>query len=729
MLTGPIQPQPQTRSLDRSNETYALWEQNPKPNTVELPWPKATSCNATSVAGLIANAKTVILGGSRVALYEQVLAALRPGMRVYAYGAQAMEGNQALGQSITKAKNQVMVRLGYDLPANWIVVDGGRTGVLLVGSPGEDPQWAIPLEGVQARSLFEAFRVLFWFHARREGLPDAAGNFAYRPPLQAPYRDPGPDIALPAGRLVLNGSLPDLVPDAEIRIVPNGVNPGRAGALVMPPDRGKFARVRDLAQAGVRVVWTDTGLPWTTITRQRLVMDLIAAPIGIQLEWDAGTAIDAYHRVNKACETPKWVFHAQRCLRDIAGPVLLDGASSAMPVTEKESIDLPDVVSALATFESAEPKDFPKPSPLAKNVVYSWRTVPEVVPAGAGKAKIVQQWTALDEWASRSIEILRRRLETMEREEPSFLPRLKRLLLGQNTVQQERNRIRNALTELGEQPPSQRSDAPYVVKHLIAEAGKIRELLQRAHEDRQKAEDDVEEEQQRATWQTDINRAKGELAEKRKSLADLESKVPGAEAAFKDAEVAHQKQMAHLRAARLTPLTEERERAASELTKVKTKLEALGDKASKEDKKPFTAEITRLEQLLATTKRDIQALDKWSPPAAEIEETSSRLEKAREARSALRKTRSSLTNEIDSLERLVRESFVPRQPPRLPSVSLPDIAQAPTVPTEAPPELGELFELQNDRFLAVRTWEQVARANRVASRLGAKLVAFPDSIK
>lgn len=729
MLTGPIQPLPQTRHLDRSNETYALWEQNLKPNVVELPWPKAASFNATSVVSLMANAKTVMLGGSRVVLYEHVLAALRPGMRVYGYGAQAMEGNQALGQSITKAKNQVLMRLGYDLPANWIVVDGGRTGVLLVGSPGEDPQWAIPLERAQARSLFEAFRVLFWFHARREGLPDAAGNFAYRPPLQAPYRDPGPDIALPAGRLVLNGPLPDSVPDAEFRIVPNGVNPGRTATLVMPPDRGKFTRVRDLAQEGVRVVWTDMGLPRTTITRQRLVMDLIAAPIGIQLEWDAGTAVDAYHRIHKACETPKLVFHGQRRLRDIAGPVLLDGASSAMSVAEKEPIDLPDVVSALATFESAEPKDFPKPSPLSRMVVYSWRTVPEVVPAGAGKAKIVKQWTALDEWASRSVEILRRRLETMEREEPSFLDRLKRLLSGQTAVHQERARIRNALTELGEQPPSQRLDAADVVRRLVAEAGKIRGLLQRAHDDRQKAEDDVEEEQQRAAWQTDVNRAKGDLADKRKTLADLENKVPSAEVAFKEAEAAHQRRIADLRAARLTPLNEEREQAVSELATVKTNLEALGEKASKEERKPFTAKITRLEQQLATTKRDIQALDKWSPPAAEIEETSNRLEKAREARNALRKTRSSLTSEIDSLERLASEPFVPRQTPRLPAVSLPDIAVAPLIPAEAPPELGELFELHDERFLAVRTWEQVARANRVASRLGAKLVAFPDSIK
>ncbi len=729
MLTGPIQPLPQTRPLDRSNECLALWEQNSKPNAVELPWPKADSFNAASVAALMANAKTVMLGGSRVALYEHVLAALRPGMRVYAYGAQALEGQQALGQTIAKAKNQVMVRLGYDVPANWIIVDGGRAGVLLVGSPGKDPQWAIPLERPQARSLFEAFRILFWFHARREGLPDAAGDFAFRPPLPAPYRDPGADVPLPTGRLVINGALPDLVSDAEFRIVPDGLNPGRAGTLVMSPDAGKFARVREPARAGTRVVWTDTGLPRTTITRQRLVMDLIAAPVSIQLEWDTATAVDTYHRVDKACENPKWVFYAERRLREIAGPVLLDGASSAMSVTDKEPIELPDVVSSLAAFDSAEPKDFPKPSPLSKKVVYSWRTVPEVVPPGAGKAKIVKQWTALDEWSTRSIDILRRRLDTMEQEEPSFLGRLKRILSGQTAVQHERARIRNVLTELGEQPLSQRSDAAKMVQSLVEEAGKIRGLLQRAHDSRQKAEDDVDVEQQRAAWQAEVQRAQSDLAEKRNACADLENKVPIAEASFKEADAAHQKQLVDLRAARLTPLNQERELAVAELAKVKTNLEALGGKATKEEKKPFTAEITRLEQRLATIKGEIQALDKWNPPPADIAEASNRLEKARETRSALRKTRSSLASDIDTLERLVKEPFVPRQTPRLPAVLLPELAPAPPVPDEAPPELGELFELQNDRFLAVRTWEQVARANRVASRLRAKLVAFPDSMK
>ncbi len=729
MPTGPIEPLPRIRQVDRSDVAYALWEQHPKPNTVELPWPKAASFSAASVATLMANAKTVVVADSRGTLFEHVLAAWRPGMRVYAYGALATEENRTLVQSMKKATDKVLVRLGYELPADWIIVDSGRAGVLLVGSPGDEPRWAIPLASAQARSLFEAFRVLFWFHARREWLPDAAGTFAFSPPLPAPYRDPGPDVPLPEGRLVINGQLPDLVTDAEFRIVHDGANVGRTATLIMPPERSAFARVRELVSKNVRLVWTDAGLPRTTITRQRLVMDMIAAPVAIQIEWEVGTAVDMYHRINKACEAPKWGFHAQRRLRDIAGPVLLEGATSEAPVKNDERITLPDVRAPLATFESAAPQSFPDPSPLAKNVIYSWRTVPEVVPAGAGKAQIVKQWTALDEWASRSVDILRQRLLTMEGEERSFLDRLKGFLSGQNKVQQERGRIRSTLSEIAEQPLSQRSDAADVVRILGEEAGKIRGLLQHAHGERQKAEDGAEEREQRDAWQARVKKAGEDLAEKRRVLADLENKVPSAEASFKEADTAHQNKITNLRNARLAPLNEERERAMSELAKVKTNLDALDGKASKEERKPFTAEITRLEQQLATTKREIQALDKWIPPAVEVEETSSRVERAREARNALRKTRSSLASEIEPLERLASEPFVPRQTPRLPAVTLPDIATAPTVPTEALPELGELFEHQGERFLAVRTWEQVTRATRVASRLRANLVAFPDSIK
>jgi hypothetical protein len=180
-------------------------------------------------------------------------------------------------------------------------------------------------------------------------------------------------------------------------------------------------------------------------------------------------------------------------------------------------------------------------------------------------------------------------------------------------------------------------------------------------------------------------------------------------------------------------LNEARDRDVAELVQAKANLDALdakhGGKATKDERKQLTAEVARLEQQIAATKRDIQTIEKWSPAASELTGVTDRMTAARDARVSIRKNRTALAADVERLERAAREEFVPRQTPRLPAVTLPDIATAPTVPTEALPELGELFEHQGERYLAVRTWEQATRATRGASRLRAKLVAFPDSIK
>lgn len=731
MLTGVIKPLSRTQPLDRLDVSYPLWEQHAKPNPIDLPWPNAATFDGGHVRDLLSSARTLVLAGSRLALYQHVIAAMQPGMRAYAYGASTMEGERGM-QDLARTSEQMVIRLGYELPADWIVVDEGRAGVLLVGPPAAERRWAIPLAPDAARSLFEAFRVLFWFHARREWMPDSARNFAFRSPLPSPYRDPGRDVSLPAGRLVIDRPLPDLVPDAEFRIVPDGSTPGRAATVLAPPISGLFAAARRIAATG-RLVWMNTGLPRTTISRQRLVMDLVTGPVGIQLEWETGIAIDVLHRVQKACETPGWTFHVARRLRDVAGLVILEGASAAAPVMADERIDLPDLRASLATFEAATPPSWRAPSPLAKNVVYAWRTLPEVVPAGAGKAQIIRQWTALDEWASRSVTILRQRLSSMEGEERGILDRLKGLWRGHSVVARERKRIGDALVEIGEQPPSQRSDAAELVLRLAEEVGKIHGLLNQAHREHQNAEDEAEERGQREACRARVEQAATELMARRAALAELEGKATTADLATRDAEAARLRRISELRAIRLARLTKDRDRDEPALAEAKKQLKALNTqhrgKAPKAERAPLAAEIARLEHLVAEAKQELLAIDAWSPTVAELTAESGRLKEARAALVALQRPRTTLTSDLARLERAAAEVFAYRPGPRLQTVSLPDVVAAPTVPTEGPPELGELFEHQGERFLAVRTWEQVAPASGVAARLLAKLVAFPDATK
>ena len=733
VLTGPIQPVQKTLARDRSEVAYTLWEQSTRPNPVDLPWRPAASYDESEVRALVSSAGTVAAAGLRPDTLGHIVSGLKPGARAYWYGSASLESGPALAQALARTSDRLAVRLGHELPADWIVVDGGRTGVVFIGPPGDRRRWAVPLEAALARSLFEVFRVLWWQHARREGLPDSAGTFAFRPPLPSPFADPGRSLALPAGRFAFDQALPDPVPDAEFRVVPDGGTPGRGGIVLMPPSTASFDVARRVANGGARVVWSDCGLPRTTVSRQRLVMDLVQGPVGIQLEWETGTAVDVYHRLGKACEAPAWTFHSERRLRDIAGPAWLEGAGAAAPVRGDQRIELGELRASLAEFETAAPLQLPEPAPLARQVVYGWQTVPESVPPGAAKAQIVRQWTALDEWTTRGVAVLQQRLSGMEGEERSFLSRLKGWLRGQDAVQRERDRLRDALAEIGEQPPSQRNDARETVSRLVEEAGRLQGLIQQAHRDRQDAEDRADEDVQRSAWEVRVTAATTDLNARRQDLAALDEREAEADAEVRGAEAALANRTSELRSSRSAGLAEARDRDDRALAGARAQLKELDAKhrgnAPKDERKGFTSEIGRLEQQVAAAKRDLAAMDKWAPSPAELADHNAALRRAREAKESIRKVRAPLTAEIAKLDRAAKEEFQFRAGVRLSAVSIPDLGAAPTVPAEAPPEIGELFEHQGQRYLAVRTWEQVQRAPRVAARLRASMVAFPPSSK
>jgi hypothetical protein len=733
VLTGPILPVQKTLPLDRSEVAYTLWERADRPNPVVLPWRTAESFNESEVRTLVSSARTVVAAGLRPEILEQVVAGLKPGARAYWYGPASAESNSALTQALNKTSDRLAIRLGHEVPVDWIVVDGGRAGVALIGPPSDPRRWALPLEAALARSLFEVFRVLWWHHARREGLPDSAGKFAFRPPLPSPFADPGRSLALPAGRFAFDQPLPDPVPDAEFRVVPDGGSPGRGGVILMPPSSASFDIARRVAISGARVVWSDCGLPRTTVSRQRLVMDLVRGPLGIQLEWETGTAVDVYHRLGKACEAPAWSFHLQRRLRDINGAVWLEGTSAAAPVRNEQRIELGELRASLSEFEAAAPLQLPEPAPLARQVVYEWLTVPETVPTGAAKAQIVRQWIALDEWASRGVSVLQQSLASMEGEERSFLGRLKGWLRGQDAVQRERDRLRDALVEIGEQTPSQRRDARETVSRLVEESGRLQGLIQQAHRDRQDAEDRADEAVQRRAWEARVTAATHELNALRGELGALDVQDSAADADLRAAETALTNRTAELRSSRSAALAEARDRDDRLLVEARAQLKELDakhrGKAPKDERKALTVEIGRLEERVTAAKRDIAAMDRWVPAPADLADENTALRKGREAKEGVRKRRAPLTAEIPKLERAAHEEFQNRPSIRLAAAILPDLGSAPPVPNEAPPEIGELFEHHGQRFLAVRTWEQAQRATRVATRLRGSMVAFSPSSK
>ena len=328
MRSGPIQPEVVQEQIDRREEELPLWEQGNGAN-IDLPWTELNRSDALNdVKPLIENAHSVVLAIGATAtsrsLLDAVLQSLPAHCRLYVYGDSTLEADTALVQRIAGMGDRVLTRLGPRLPADWLVVDKGREGRLVVGPTAEHRRWAIPVEGALARSLFEAFRVLFWFHAEREALPDISGEVSFQEPLTAPFDSPGTDISLAAGRLRLDGNLDDPVLDAEIRISPTASDPGHARTLFVPPTEGlvngragrpvEIELPTELSRRGHQVLWVDTGLPRTTVTHQRMVMDLVETPVALQLEWPRAVAIDLFHRFERASQNPAWEFHPKRRL-------------------------------------------------------------------------------------------------------------------------------------------------------------------------------------------------------------------------------------------------------------------------------------------------------------------------------------------------------------------------------------------------------------------------------
>lgn len=477
MRSGPIQPEDKQEWIDQREKELSLWEQGKKGTQIDLPWTELSSPDSLNeVQSLVANARSVILAiGTTTTsrkLIDAVLQYLPAQCRLYVYGASDLETE--LVQKIAGMGDRVLARLGHRPPADWLIVDKGSDGRLVVGPTAEHQKWVLPVSGDLARSLFEAFCVLFWFHATSEALPDDNGDVAFRPPLAAPFKDPGPDIPLPAGRLLLGGELDDPVSDAEFRISPNASDPGHARVLFIPPTDGlasggtgrpvDIGLPKALCRRGHRVLWVDTGLPRTTVTRQRMVMNLVEAPIALQIEWPAATAINFLHCFERAAQQPAWEFHPARRLDAIKGEVLLNGATQPAKTVPSVSLDAGDVDAPLLDFDSARPARLPDVPPLALEAAIKWRLVPATLPRGARRAEIVRHWTAVDEWTSRTVESLRDALDELENQE-GLLSKLRQWLPsrdGNSALEREklREKLRDELDDLGESPPSQIKTPP-----------------------------------------------------------------------------------------------------------------------------------------------------------------------------------------------------------------------------------------------------------------------------
>ena len=731
MRSGPIRPEPAEERFDRRAEVLPLWERGGDAD-VDLPWPETSSPDAFGdIQPLLARARSAVLvvgtTETSLGLLDAVLQHFAAPCRLYVYGDRVLQADTALVHRLVGMGDRVLVRLGPPPPADWIVTDQGRIGRLVMGATSRDRRWVVPVKDSLARSLFEAFRALFWFHASREALPDTDGAVAFREPLDAPFESPGTDLPLAAGRLRFDGDLDDQIPDAEIRISPDASDPGRARVLFVPPagcpaDGGAdgpvdLALPMELCRRGHRVIWADTGLPRTAVTHQRMIVDLVEAPIALQLEWPRGTAIDLCHRLDHTARHPSWEFHPEKRLEDVKGPVLLKGSMRPEEIIPSVPLDAGDVEASPREFDSAHPARLPDIPPLALEAIVQWRRVPAALPAGAREAEIVRDWKAVDEWATRTVEGCRVALDELEDREGNALAR-------------ERGQLRDEIDEIGESLPSKMAEhAKERMERLVWVAGRLNELRRTDHEQQQAAEDVEAEEAQKSVWEQRIKDTESERKEVLSRLAENEKAQGKARKKLQEAQAVLDAVAASRRRERKDFLDQECVDLEAKLEAARLHRESREVQSSKLARKEANRRVRDAEKEVVRNKQDRENIAAWAPPGAELGDAHTRFSEAEQEISNLRAEAGSLSREGDKLAHAASEEFRFEKPDRLPVPSADEVGSPPRIPAEALPELGDLHEHRKERFLAIRTWEQLEPAEPVAARLGARLVVAASAPK
>lgn len=740
MRNGKIQKEWAERRIDQGTRRHALWEEG-TPGPIELAWFNDSPLDPFHIRRTVAGARSVVLvlGTTDISrmLLEVTLASLIRGSRLYIYSDRTMENRPGILRGIASRASYVLPRLGPRPPADWLVVDRGRSAVLLLGPDADTRRWYMHLDGPLARALFDAFQTLYWHHSSRESLPDQAGVAAWRTPLPAPFPAPGPHVRLAAGDLYVGVGHEDPMVDAELRVTPRHADPGRAKRIVVPP-RGAGATVDltlpiHLAQRGSQVCWTDLGLPPTAISRERMRMDLGAEAMTLSLEWPRGDAVDCLHRITRATDRPAWQFHPQRSLAEIQGDVLLHGASEGHPVEASVTLNLADVPAPLLSFDAAGPLQVPDPPPLAREVVYRWRRVPIEVPAGARTAELVGRWRKVDEWTAARVDSLRVALQPPAAEQ-GLLARLSRWLPGRDATAKQRRRLAEDVEVLGDGRPSEDPDgAAERVRRLQELTDEVQRHLLAAHDQHQRAEDAAAEELQRTQWQARIDAAAVALARTRDELAAAESAREAAAQVLASADSARWAAIDNHRHLRKAELAAAHERMAGELAETRRALDFLkekhGDRPPKQERQPLTRKQQELEKKLAQHRHDLEALVRWSPPPSLLVDVDATLQRAKQAVDEIVRNTGTLQDQRRRHEAEHAEMFQFLAPARLQTPLTVESGVAPPVPTEALPELGELRELKGRRYLGVTNWEQVPRAAPIAQRLNAELVLLAPGKK
>lgn len=664
MKSGLIRPLECSRLLNRADERLSMaWIGQSKPNASMPNLQWLQHDHADSFRQVEQRPVLALLKSQADPAFAELLALARAGVRVYLLVPEAWTDQQKLDPPLLQSP-YVFIRRIADVPASALLTSSG--GRVWLGGP-----WSLRLNEGQSISLRQTFLRLFWHEAFEEAWTGEK-QLLWRVARDRPFDVPEVDSQAPL-RISQNERLQMDVRGACVHFVSNEVPaqiPRKLWFHAGPKHQDKLAR---LVRQGTEVVWHDIGLPDVIVRENAGEMLVSSAKSRMRIVLDAQQAENAKRILDFAAS---WSFQVDVRIGDPSlrtATFWLVNEPEPRVLQNQQSISIGEIpASSLRTVPDTVPDQWPDANALALTAHYVWNVNPPTLPSGAAEDALVKRWREVDEqWTERILRLQensRRFVDHRGRLEKAFASLLGTWLGFGRANDTLAVRIR----ELASQRPSLAGSGGAAT--MLMRLGELEDEMHKLQKDleeteRRKIEED-ERAKQEADWRERVKMAQEKLTkcrntfqQQKEHLAELEANIEAAEQSMKSANA--------------------------------------DDKHGKNDKKDAYARKKMLEDELTQSKKNCERL----------------------------------RNEIQSLEQSTKERFEyrPLKQPLPPVASAgarfvpaPNPKTVITLPDQALPEVGELRVHQKQRYLAIRTWEEMEVAEHAALRLEAKLVARRD---
>lgn len=535
-------------------------------------------------------------------------------------------------------------------------------------------QWCLKLGHQQSLSLRQLFLRLFWHEATREAWIEN-NKIIWRSPADRPADIPMLRTDAHLRPESTNASWSTQLDSAIMLLNSNQRLPDAAPKeLWLPPCGNRHEALTALVNQNTAIAWNDFDLPDLVIHNDQnngeILLNTDNGKLRIRLTTEQSQEISNLLNYNAP-----WSFDVNIPLKTLDQPhtkAWLPGENTALSIIrEQKIVEAAIQTKTLRQALNAEPTSWSSPQPLALNARYEWTTIPPTLPRQARPAALVTQWEATDKYWHEQLTILEQQLTrthgNMSRIEKTF-ERLKGSILG---FDRTRKNILNQIEELQARTPS--IVGPEQTLELLRTLTDIRSQTLSLTADIEEAErvekEKLERENQQQTWQKNKDDAARDLVNQRQILLDTNA---------------------------------EKQKLTDEITLIEHELLNASKKEAKNlraRQKKLSDELSRAERKERSCTSKIEAYEVIINTPFEFKPNT---------------TQTAFPRNVSQGNTAQTSNFIP---------SAPTSSQQHISPTEALPTVGLLFEVQNQRFLAITTWEELEKGEHEAARLDAQLVA------